>query len=168
MSHFLQNHMDGLDQRWQRNLYSRERNLFLNIYSSCLQANKTSWTHPQTCTHIHTHTNEEQLSKENILRLKKEKGKETKGEQKMLSGTKQPQTNTQSKFNTMPCKTKLHYSSGHNMRTHTGCDYRSTQASLHQSKHTDKSSVTKSIWHAGLEGWNPTLGKITNTLKFKL
>lgn len=149
MSHFLQNRTDGLDQRWQRNLYSLGRNLFLNIYSSCLQAKKTSRTHPQTCTHAHiythTHTHEEQLSKENILRLKNKEKKQKESRKCFLAPNHHKQTNTQSKFNTMAGKTRPRYSSGHGMKTHTGCDYRSTQANFHQSKHNDKSSMTKPI-----------------------
>lgn len=165
MSHFLQNHTDGLDQRWQRNLYSLGRNLF---WTSILAAFRQIRLHEHTHKHadIYTHTWRAAQQRKHP-EVKKKEGKETKGEQKMLPGTKPPQTNTQSKFYTMHGKTRPHYSSGHDMRTHTGCDYRLTQANLHQSKHTDKSSMTKSIWHIRLEGWNPTLGKITNTLRFK-
>jgi len=52
----------------------------LNIYSSCLLANTTN-------TPTNTRTNKGQLSKENILRLKKRKGKETKESRKYFLST---------------------------------------------------------------------------------
>ncbi len=115
--------------------------------------------HTHKHAHIYTHTHEEQLSKENILRLNKKERKQKESRKCFLAPNHHKQTNTQSKFNTMASKTRPRYSSGHDMKTHTGCDYRSTQATCIKANTMIKSSMTKPIWHVRLEGWNPTLGK---------